>query len=117
MTRDARYSATDRAYFGDHALSSIARQFQLTDDEMARLFDTSPAVLRQWHSDGIPAMATSRMSAVTGVAQTLAASINPSELAVWIRQPRGPFAGRSVLEALALDPYGTALQIEQVLSS
>jgi hypothetical protein len=87
-------SAQDLAYI---------RQFVgLSDDEMARLFGTTPGELRTWlETDEIPALTAGRIRAVADVVRRSAADPTRLGVARELTARRDELDGRSVLEEAA----------------
>ena len=83
------------------------RQFVgLSDDEVARLFGTTPGELRAWlETDRIPAPTAERVRAVAERVRRSAADPTRLGVARELTAPREELGGRSVLEEAA-DPSG-----------
>jgi hypothetical protein len=85
---------------------------------MVALLHASPAELAQWKLSGVPAERDADLTALDDVAKRLSVWLEGDRLRSFVRQPRGEFGGRPLLQVLAEEGPGPVhAELDRLLAS
>lgn len=83
---------------GFASLASARAALQITVDELALIFKTSPAAIRDWFTDGIPPQLEKAATDFVAAAAELQRKISRERIAAVVRNPATALNGRSLVE-------------------
>lgn len=85
------------------SLASARAALQITLDELALIFKTAPAEIRDWFVDGIPPELDNAVTDLVAAASELQRNIRPERIAVVVRNPAPALNGRSLVQVAIED--------------